>query len=78
MLQQQGGNLAALRETACFFLGENLPAVGADPEDSAGTGDQLNFRLRAKRVSQLRLQTGGFGLVVSRGAVFDGDFHDVR
>jgi hypothetical protein len=55
------------------MFGVNLFAVYADSEYPAGTG--YEFNLDTKFLFQFVLQTGGSGLVVSRCAVFNGDFH---
>jgi hypothetical protein len=58
------------------MFGIHLLTVYADSEYPAGTGYEFNpFNLSAKFLSQFVLQTGGSGLVVSRCAIFNGDFH---
>ena len=68
-------DLTVLRETIQRAFGEDQGTVDRDLEHAALRRQQLG--LRAKGVLQLSRQTGGQGLVVSLGAVFDLDPHAV-
>jgi hypothetical protein len=56
-----------------FVLAENELAIGDDIEDSAVAGDQLGFH--AQLSLDFSRQTGGFGFVISLGAIRDVNLH---
>jgi hypothetical protein len=60
-----------LREASEPFLGEDEVVADGDLEDTTAALDQL--RLDAELLLDLSRQTGGAGVVVSAGAVLDGD-----
>lgn len=64
-------DLAGLREAAQLFLGEDQLAPDGDLEDAAVALDQL--RLDAELLLDRVRQTGGAGIVISAGAVLDGN-----
>ncbi len=66
-------DLAQLGESARFVLGEHKFAIYENVEDTVAPRDQP--RLYAKRVAQFSRQTGGRGLIVSRCAIMDFNFH---
>ena len=72
-LPDQFGHFPILRETPRYGLGKNFLAVGNDLEGAAVAGHQFGFR--AELLTQFRSQPGSAGLVVSAGAVFNGDLH---
>lgn len=74
MTAQKPHDLAFLGESPLLVFGKNQTAIRADIKNSAGTGNQLHVDA-AEFPLQLSLQTGGTGLVVSRSAVGNGDFH---
>ena len=76
MSAQQPDDLAGLGKSALLFLRKEQAAVGDDLKNAAGAGNQRNV-YAAEFPSQLLLQTGGPGLVVSRRAIGDGDLHGV-
>jgi len=55
---------------------EDGNAVADDLEPTAARGEELHLRA-GNLLTQLGRQTGGPWLVVSNGAVLDGDVHDV-
>jgi hypothetical protein len=57
-------------------LFEDHFAIEADLEATAGGRDQLDIRVRMC-FPNLGRQTGGPGFVVSKRAIFDGDFHEL-
>jgi hypothetical protein len=65
------GDFAGFRESAGRLLGEDELAVDRDLEDSSGSFDELGFG--AELLLDLFRQTGGTRVVVSDGAVLDGD-----
>jgi hypothetical protein len=65
------GDLAGLRETAGLLLGEQELVVDRDLEDSAAAFEELGPEAEL-RLDLVR-QTGGTRVVVSDGAVLDGD-----
>jgi hypothetical protein len=65
------GDLARLRKAAGLLLGEDELVVDRDLEHPAGSLDELG--LDAKLPLDLFRQTGGARIVVSDGAVLDGD-----
>jgi hypothetical protein len=67
-------DLAGLRETAQLSLREDQVVADGDLEDAATTADQLGGD--AELAFDLSRQTGGAGVVVSAGAVLDGDRPD--
>ncbi len=67
--------LALFREPVELFLGKDGAAVHGDLIDAARTGNQFNLDIVSQGLSQFFLQPGGSRLVVSAGAVFDGDLH---
>ena len=64
-------DLSRLREAAELFLGEDEVVPHGDLEDATAATDQL--RLDAELLLDLSRQTGGARIVVSTGAVLDGD-----
>jgi len=70
---ERRGDLAGLREPACLPLGEHQLAVHLDVEDAARPFDELG--LDAGLLLDLCRQTGGARIVVSDGAVLNGDGH---
>jgi hypothetical protein len=76
ILPKQTDNLPIFWKATGFMFRVNLFAVYADSEYPAGAGYEFNqFNLDTKFLFQFVLQTGGSGLIVSRSAVFNGDFH---
>ena len=64
-------DLSGLREAAQLFLGEDEVASHGDFEDAPVTADHL--RLDTELPLDFSRQTGGARVVVSTGAVLDGD-----
>ena len=64
-------DLSGLREAAHLFLGEDKVVPHGDFEDAPVAADQL--RLDTELPLDFSRQTGGARVVVSTGAVLDGD-----
>jgi prepilin-type N-terminal cleavage/methylation domain-containing protein len=69
-------DLARLSVSMQLRFLENRRAVGSDLEPPTARRNQLNLRARPP-VSELSRQTGSSGLIVSKRAVFDRDFHEL-
>ena len=77
LLGEKRDNLARPRVASRLRLLIHRNAVPEHLESSAARRYQLDVRRRIS-VTNLSRQTGSSGLVASKGAVLDGDFHSER
>ena len=72
-LTDQFFHLTVFGKSAETFLRKYQPVIDLDFENPAGGGDQLDFNIIF--FFKLSFQPGSAWLIVSRGTILDGNFH---